>query len=190
MKHKTFLHRFQYDRSRFKFIEKISFRFLVFWDRKIHRYAIYKTIPIEAQAALAKLYKIEENISQWLVFEEAYYSYGKWCQSVLLKNDMSRGGTIGTDRILRQVLDEIDEDKPQKDRTEFLRDLQYEMNMEYYKYVTRGRTSLDLGSRTTKLHKNLKKMPKKIFFKSKQTGKIIGEMDVHTRKIKKYAKIS
>lgn len=176
---KTFIHRYKYSRSRFKFIEFLGSRYWIFWDRKTNLYEVYKAISLEAQEALAKVYKVEETISEWLVHIKSYPSYGPWCLSQLVHGDASRGGMVATDRIIRDFLVEEDEDREWNDYVRQLKELQYHLDSEFQTYVERGKTSVFLGNRDKRLHPKMK--AKKIRFVGARTGKVLGEYDKEKR---------
>lgn len=188
IKPQDFLNRLNYNRVRFKFIEKLSFRYYTFYDRARHVYSIYKIFDHEAHSLLKRVVPEIGDHSIYLVrmVDTPSYKAKRWALSKIRSMDATRHGTITTFDILDADLRRIDDHVDGQEQLDVAMLLDRELKKDYQQYMRQGKITRSGLVKDDRLHKRMK--PKKITFVSPRTGKKLGVLDVAKRKLTRYDK--
>lgn len=181
-----FLHRNNYNRTRYKYIEQLDYRYHIFYDRRLNHYCFYKIFDAEANKVLMKEFPYIMDHSDFLslMFTAPYYNSKDWVRSKLRSMDGTVGGVQSIFDMFDRFLRDLDEYEDGGENLKKAREIQNELDKDFEAYMIRGRISSSgsLNGRH-RISKNQISKTKKTVFVGSKTGQTLGVWDPKKKKM-------
>lgn len=167
---KTFINRHKIPKY-YDFIRELDYGYILYFHKVYRKYILYSPITICSSELLRQEFQdVKFSLAAFLVHSKTFNFDGDWIERWLSKN-RAKGDL---EKEFKQDLKKLDQpDEREQSLASWARQLQDEINSEYYKHIVLGRQTFAMAVPLHRLHKNINKK-KTVVFISKQTGKVLG----------------